>query len=101
MSDFDNTPTSRFEEDMRAIIDDTPFPDRPPKSKMEELLKELNDLIKAGGGGGGGTKDYEQLENLPKINGHTLEGNMTAEELGIESPLTQEQLSKLLSLIPD
>ena len=52
---YDDTPTSRFEEDMRAIIDGTPWPERPPKSKMEELLEELNDLIKAGGGGGGGT----------------------------------------------
>lgn len=50
---YDDTPTSRFEEDMRAIIDGTPWPERPPKSKMEELLEELNDLIKAGGGGGG------------------------------------------------
>ena len=52
-SNYDNTPTSRLEEDMRAIIDGTPFPERPAKSKMEELLEELNDLIKAGGGGGG------------------------------------------------
>lgn len=56
MSDnYDNTPTSYFEEDMRAIIDGTQFPSRPPKSKMEELLKELNDTIKEGGGGGGGS----------------------------------------------
>lgn len=56
MSDsrYDDTPTSYFEEDMRAIIDGTQFPSRPPKSKMEELLKELNDTIKEGGGGGGG-----------------------------------------------
>lgn len=60
MSDsrYDNTPTSYFEEDMRAIIDGTQFPSRPPKSKMEELLKELNDTIKQGGGGGGGTITY-------------------------------------------
>lgn len=98
---YDDTPTSRFEEDMRAIIDGTPWPERPPKSKMEELLEELNDLIKAGGGGGGGTTNYNALQNKPQINGHTLSGNMTAEDLGIEQPLTSAQVQALLALIPD
>lgn len=91
MSDsrYDNTPTSYFEEDMRAIIDGTQFPSRPPKSKMEELLKELNDTIKEGGGGGGGTSNYNQLSNKPSINGVTLSGNKTSADLGIPGvPLT-------------
>lgn len=90
MSDnYDNTPTSYFEEDMRAIINGTQFPSRPPKSKMEELLKELNDTIKEGGGGGGGTSNYEQLSNKPSINGVTLTGNKTSADLGIPGvPLT-------------
>ena len=35
-------------------------------------------------GGGGGTSDYTYLSNKPKINGITLEGDKTAEELGID-----------------
>ena len=37
---------------------------------------------------GGGTSDYNQLENKPKINGVTLQGNKTTEELGIVSKET-------------
>lgn len=96
----DWTPESRSEEILFATINGDEY-NGLPESRIEELLLELKEVIEAGGGGGGGTLDYEQLENLPKINGHTLEGNMTAEDLGIESPLTQEQLTKLLSLIPD
>jgi hypothetical protein len=95
---YDDTPISRFEEDMRAIIDGTAFPDRPPKSKMEELLKELNDTIKAGGGGGG-TNDYSQLINKPQINGQELDGNMSTDDLQIEQPLTEQQMNALLALI--
>lgn len=35
-------------------------------------------------GEGGGTSDYEQLYNLPSINGVTLEGNKTTEDLLID-----------------
>lgn len=35
------------------------------------------------GGGSGGTTDYTQLENKPSINGITLDGNQTTEELDI------------------
>lgn len=38
-------------------------------------------------GGGGGTSDYEQLENLPKVNDVELKGNKTLEELGIQKKL--------------
>lgn len=34
-------------------------------------------------GGGGGTSDYEQLDNLPKIEGVTLIGNKSASDLGL------------------
>lgn len=36
-------------------------------------------------GGGGGTSDYEQLSNQPQINGHTLTGNQTSADLGIDT----------------
>lgn len=35
-----------------------------------------------GGGGGGGTDDYEDLNNLPKINNVTLKGNKSITDLG-------------------
>lgn len=36
-------------------------------------------------GGGGGTTDYNQLNNLPTINGVTIKGDLTAEMLGLVS----------------
>lgn len=36
------------------------------------------------GGGSGGTTNYNQLTNRPQINGNTLEGNLTAEDLGLQ-----------------
>ena len=49
-------------------------------------------------GGGGDTKDYNDLENKPQINGVTLAGNKTSEDLGIYS-LTQQQLADLMDII--
>lgn len=37
----------------------------------------------SGGGGGGGTTNYSELSNKPSINGVTLDGNKTSEDLGI------------------
>lgn len=31
-----------------------------------------------------GTSDYEELDNLPTINGVTVKGNLTTKDLGIE-----------------
>ena len=31
-----------------------------------------------------GTTDYDKLDNLPTINGVTVKGDLTAEDLGIE-----------------
>ena len=38
---------------------------------------------KHSGGGGGGTTNYSELSNKPQINGVTLDGNKTSEDLGI------------------
>lgn len=58
----------------------------------ERPYSELPYLIKSSGGG---TSNYEELANLPKINGITLIGNKTAEDLGINIP------TKLSDLIDD
>lgn len=47
---------------------------------------ELLALIKkGGGGGGGGTTNYNDLDNLPQINGNVLTGNKTSADLGINT----------------
>lgn len=51
----------------------------------------MNDLI-AGSGGDGSTSDYTALVNKPRINGVTLTGNKTSEQLGIEPPTRTSQL---------
>lgn len=35
-------------------------------------------------GGGGGTSDYSDLENKPQLNGITLEGNKTLDDVGVQ-----------------
>lgn len=96
----DWTPESRSEEILFATINGEEY-NGLPESRIEELLLELKAVIEAGGGGGGGTTNYNLLQNLPQINGHTLKGNMTSEDLDIDKPLTTEQLNALLALIPD
>lgn len=44
---------------------------------------------------GGGTGDYEELDNLPSINGVTLRGELETEDLNIEA-LTNEEINQLL-----
>lgn len=42
------------------------------------------DGLEAGGGGGGGTTDYRDLDHKPKINGVTLTGDKSSQELNIQ-----------------
>lgn len=42
--------------------------------------------IAASGGGGGGVSSYNDLSDRPKIGGVLLEGNKTAEQLGLATP---------------
>ena len=41
------------------------------------------DELKAGGGGTGGTTNYNNLSNKPQLNGVTLEGNKTLDQVGV------------------
>lgn len=56
-----------------------------------------------GSGGGGGTTDYEELDNKPSINGVTLVGDKTSEDLHIKEcdceELTTAQLNALIGLL--
>lgn len=49
-----------------------------------------------------GTKNFEELENRPKINNFTLTSSTTLEDIGVvgeDDSLTQEQLDNILDLI--
>ena len=65
---------------------------------MDKQSMVLGMLLGSGESGGGvGTKDYEQLNNLPKINDVELKGNKTLADLGI----TKAEANKLGLVKPD
>ena len=76
-------------------------------SKQDKLtagngIKIENNVISAtGGGGSGGTTDYEQLENLPEINGVELLGNKSLTDLGIDIPTKTSDLENDSGFIDD
>lgn len=52
----------------------------------------------------GGTVDYDQLTNKPIINGVTVQGELSLEELGVQpagnypnAPLTDEDIERIIS----
>lgn len=50
----------------------------------EEIDMEVEDKIEKPGGSTGGSSDYEELDNLPRINGVKLVGNKTAKDLKVQ-----------------
>lgn len=57
-----------------------------PQSRLEILLYLIYETLGSSGGGGGtGTKDYSALDNKPSINGTTLQGDLTLEDIGAAS----------------
>lgn len=61
-----------------------------PITREEQYLYYL--CVNGSGGGGGGetgTSNYNDLSNKPSINGVTLIGNKTSEDLGISAKMTQ------------
>ena len=57
---------------------------------IETLL--LAKKLAGGGGGSGGSGNYNQLTNLPSVNGVTLIGNKTPSQLGLMSEESAEDL---------
>ena len=49
-----------------------------------------------GGGGGTGTTNYNDLTNKPSINGITLQGDLSAEDLGLMPDSPQERLERAI-----
>ena len=50
---------------------------------IAQIFDRLDALESGGGGGTGGTTNYEKLSNKPKLNGVTLEGNKTLDQVGV------------------
>ena len=55
--------------------------------------KKLFQHVNAQSGGTGGTSDYKQLINKPQVNGVTLNGNKTAEDLNLLSKDTEQEVT--------
>jgi len=72
---------SRVEKILSATLGNYDKPLPKPQSRVEEYLL----AIKEQGGGGGGTTDYNALDNKPSINGTTLQGDLTLEDIGAAS----------------
>lgn len=53
--------------------------------KLSDDDYDIGWIDQTGGGGGGGTSNYNELSNKPKINGTTLSGNKSLEDLGAAS----------------
>ena len=49
-------------------------------------------------GGGGGTEDYEDLANKPSINGVTLEGALTANDLNIHDASLEDSMTSAVDV---
>jgi hypothetical protein len=94
MIKYTDPPQSRNEEILKATINGTSY-DKEPQSRIEDLLIELKAAIE--GGGGGGTTNYNLLENRPQINSHTLEGNMSFADLGIDETPTEDSTNAVAS----
>lgn len=58
------------------------FDEQNPTSRIRPVVGVIYKVVKVNGNSGGGG-DYSALVNQPKINGHTLIGDLTAEQLGI------------------
>lgn len=52
-------------------------------AKVDSIARILAMAGSSSSSGGGGTSNYIDLANKPSINGITLEGNKTSEQLGI------------------
>lgn len=77
---YDQAPLSRSEQILLDTINNQLYKDE-PLSRMEYLLKELNETLQ--GSTPGGVRDYESLTNKPTIGGITVDGDKTLEDYGL------------------
>ena len=75
-------PVTRKEQYLSVMAENTAqYPEEP--ITREEMYLDYLCKNGIGGGGSGGTTNYNDLTNKPSINGVTLEGNNTGEEIGL------------------
>lgn len=87
-------PITRQEKFYSAILgEDTEIPT--PITREEEYLKAI---AENGGGGGEGTKNYNQLNNKPQINGTELKSNKTGADLGLCDKINKYTKTQYLNL---
>lgn len=79
MADIPNKPETRKEAYLAAMVgqnvDLPPYPMTREEAYLNEIAKN--------GGGSGGTKNYNQLNNKPQINGNELSGNKDSAALDL------------------
>lgn len=69
------------------------------RMSAEDVYAILNKRIAEGGGGGGtGGGSYNSLTNKPSINGVTLTGQLSLEQLGIEE-ISNLQIEEIINSI--
>lgn len=78
--------------DLSMTIPDSELDASFEKEENAELEVSLSTVQ----GSGEGTRDYEQLINKPKIEGHTLIGNSTLPEINVHE-MTAAQAASLLN----
>lgn len=61
-------------------------------SELQELKKQLEDLIASGGGSG--TTDYNALSNIPTIDDIDVKGDLSLSDFGL-APITSEEINDL------
>ena len=70
-----------------SILDDATV-DPHSEGTIPELLKDAADALEEATQALEDAKDYDKLENKPQINGNTLSGNKTSDDLGLQKKLT-------------
>lgn len=75
-----------------AAGEDTAIPE--PVTREEQYLKEIAE----NGGSGEGTKNYNQLNNKPQINGTELNSNKTGSDLGLCDKIIKYTKTQYLNL---
>ncbi len=87
-------PQSRAEAIVQATIDGETY-EGLPQSRLEKLLIDLNH------GGTGGTTNYNDLENLPTINGTEAKGELSDDILSLVEPFNPQDEEDLLDIIEE
>ena len=73
-----------------SILDDATV-DPHSEGTIPELLKDAADALEEATQALEDAKDYDNLENKPQINSHTLSGNKSSDDLGLQKKLTAGQ----------